>query len=111
MEGAGLRIGDIECLRLHYALTLRRWFDRFNAKADVAAALKDERFGDILVQCLAQVRGLDLSHILQTRAGQQLLLGLLALLQPVPEKADRFCPHIHPRLRGNDASGQRQWGA
>lgn len=40
----GLRIGDIECLRLHYAMTLRCWFDRFSAKADVAAALKDERF-------------------------------------------------------------------
>jgi len=44
IEGADLRIGDIECLRLHYALTLRCWFDRFNAKADVAAALKDARF-------------------------------------------------------------------
>jgi len=44
IEGADLRIGDIECLRLHYALTLRCWFDRFNAKSDVAAALKDKRF-------------------------------------------------------------------
>ncbi|MDM7932206.1 cyclopropane-fatty-acyl-phospholipid synthase family protein [Tabrizicola sp.] len=44
IEGSGLRIGDIECLRLHYAMTLRRWFDRFSAKTDVAAALKDERF-------------------------------------------------------------------
>jgi len=44
VQDAGLRIGDIECLRLHYAKTLRCWFDRFTAKADVAAALKDERF-------------------------------------------------------------------
>ncbi|MFN4129826.1 MAG: class I SAM-dependent methyltransferase [Paracoccaceae bacterium] len=44
IEGTGLRIGDIECLRLHYAMTLRCWFDRFNAKADIAAELKDERF-------------------------------------------------------------------
>lgn len=44
IEDAELRIGDIECLRLHYALTLRCWFDRFNAKADIAAALKNERF-------------------------------------------------------------------
>lgn len=44
IEGAGLRVGDIECLRLHYAMTLRCWFDRFSAKADVAAALKGERF-------------------------------------------------------------------
>lgn len=44
IEQSGLRIGDIECLRLHYAKTLRCWFDRFSAKADVAAALKDDRF-------------------------------------------------------------------
>jgi cyclopropane-fatty-acyl-phospholipid synthase len=44
IEEAGLRIGDIECLRLHYAMTLRCWFDRFTAKADTAAALKDQRF-------------------------------------------------------------------
>lgn len=44
IQNTGLRIGDIECLRLHYALTLRNWFDRFSAKADVAAALTDDRF-------------------------------------------------------------------
>ena len=44
IQVTGLRIGDIECLRLHYAMTLRCWFDRFSAKADVAAALKDQRF-------------------------------------------------------------------
>ncbi len=44
IQESGLRIGDIECLRLHYAMTLRCWFDRFSAKADVAAALKDDRF-------------------------------------------------------------------
>jgi cyclopropane-fatty-acyl-phospholipid synthase len=41
---AGLRIGDIECLRLHYAMTLRSWYDRFTARAEVAEALTDERF-------------------------------------------------------------------
>lgn len=44
IQGTGLRIGDIECLRLHYAMTLRCWFDRFSAKAELAAALKDEQF-------------------------------------------------------------------
>lgn len=44
IQDAGLRIGDIECLRLHYAMTLRCWFDRFSARANVAAALKDDRF-------------------------------------------------------------------
>lgn len=44
IQNSGLRIGDVECLRLHYAMTLRCWFDRFSAKADVAATLKDDRF-------------------------------------------------------------------
>lgn len=44
IQDTGLRIGDIECLRLHYAMTLRCWFDRFSAKAEVAASLKDDRF-------------------------------------------------------------------
>jgi cyclopropane-fatty-acyl-phospholipid synthase len=44
IQDTGLRIGDIECLRLHYAMTLRCWFDRFSAKAEAAAALKDARF-------------------------------------------------------------------
>jgi cyclopropane-fatty-acyl-phospholipid synthase len=44
IQDTGLRIGDIECLRLHYAMTLRCWFDRFSARATVAAALKDDQF-------------------------------------------------------------------
>ena len=44
IQETGLRVGDIECLRLHYAMTLRCWFDRFSAKADVATTLKDARF-------------------------------------------------------------------
>ncbi|MBA3909596.1 MAG: SAM-dependent methyltransferase [Rhodobacter sp.] len=44
LQDAGLRIGDIECLRLHYALTLRCWFDRFSARAAVATALKGADF-------------------------------------------------------------------
>jgi cyclopropane-fatty-acyl-phospholipid synthase len=44
IQTTGLRIGDIECLRLHYALTLRHWFDRFSAQADRAADLMDDRF-------------------------------------------------------------------
>ncbi len=44
VEDTGLRIGDIECLRLHYALTLRCWFDQFSAQATKAEALKDRQF-------------------------------------------------------------------
>ncbi len=44
IERAGLRVCDIEILRLHYAETLRRWSERFAAHRDEIAALYDERF-------------------------------------------------------------------
>ena len=44
VERAGLRIDDIEILRLHYAHTLRRWLERFEANRDKIRALYDERF-------------------------------------------------------------------
>ena len=40
----GLRITDIEILRLHYAKTLRAWRERFLAHREEVAALYDERF-------------------------------------------------------------------
>ncbi len=44
IERAGLVITDVECLRLHYAETLREWRRRFMANRDDALALYDERF-------------------------------------------------------------------
>ncbi len=44
VERAGLRITDIEILRLHYAQTLRAWSDRFAANRDAIKAIYDERF-------------------------------------------------------------------
>ena len=35
---------DIEILRLHYADTLRHWYDRFMAQREKALELYDERF-------------------------------------------------------------------
>ncbi len=35
---------DIECWRLHYAYTLRHWYDRFRAHEDEARVLYDDRF-------------------------------------------------------------------
>ncbi len=35
---------DLEFLRLHYALTLKHWADRFEANRDRAVALHDEKF-------------------------------------------------------------------
>ncbi|MBS1304007.1 cyclopropane-fatty-acyl-phospholipid synthase family protein [Loktanella sp. SALINAS62] len=44
IESSALIPTDIEVLRLHYAYTLRHWRDRFEARADAARALYDERF-------------------------------------------------------------------
>ena len=44
IERAGLRLCDLEAWRLHYAHTLRHWFDRFTARADEAEAMHDARF-------------------------------------------------------------------
>ena len=44
VEESGLLVTDVEVLRLHYAETLRHWFDRFEANRDQVAQLYDERF-------------------------------------------------------------------
>lgn len=53
VQNGRLRIGDIESLRLHSAMRLRGCFERSSAKADVAAALKDERFVRMWLNYLA----------------------------------------------------------
>jgi cyclopropane-fatty-acyl-phospholipid synthase len=44
VERAGLRVTDIEILRLHYAETLKCWWDRFQAHRGEIAQVYDERF-------------------------------------------------------------------
>lgn len=44
VEHSGLWVTDVEILRLHYAETLRHWFERFQAQRQRAKALYDERF-------------------------------------------------------------------
>ena len=44
IEHAGLWVTDVEILRLHYAETLRCWYERFTARRAEMAALYDERF-------------------------------------------------------------------
>lgn len=44
IERAGLKVTDVEILRLHYAETLKAWRERFMARRDEAKALYDERF-------------------------------------------------------------------
>ena len=44
IEKAGLMVGDVEILRLHYADTLKAWRERFLANREKAKAIYDERF-------------------------------------------------------------------
>ena len=44
IETARLYTTDVEIWRLHYAETLRHWYDRFTARADEARRLYDDRF-------------------------------------------------------------------
>jgi len=44
IEKSGLRVTDIEILRLHYAETLRAWRERFLAQRERVLELYDERF-------------------------------------------------------------------
>ncbi len=44
IERSGLYITDIEILRLHYAMTLREWANRFQANRERAKEIYDERF-------------------------------------------------------------------
>jgi cyclopropane-fatty-acyl-phospholipid synthase len=43
-EKARLIAADVETLRLHYALTIRHWYQRTSANRDAIVALYDERF-------------------------------------------------------------------
>jgi cyclopropane-fatty-acyl-phospholipid synthase len=44
IEKAGLMVGDVEILRLHYAETLKAWRERFLANREKAKSIYDERF-------------------------------------------------------------------
>jgi cyclopropane-fatty-acyl-phospholipid synthase len=44
IERSGLKLADIEILRLHYAETLKAWRERFLANREEVAAFYDERF-------------------------------------------------------------------
>ncbi len=44
VENSQLWTADIECWRLHYAYTLRHWFDRFTDNQHEVRALYDDRF-------------------------------------------------------------------
>jgi cyclopropane-fatty-acyl-phospholipid synthase len=43
-SAAGLYVGDVETLRLHYALTLERWLDNFDTHVDLVRQIYDDAF-------------------------------------------------------------------
>ena len=43
-EPSGLSVLDVENIRLHYALTLRHWLDRYHAAEDRVRKMFDETF-------------------------------------------------------------------
>jgi cyclopropane-fatty-acyl-phospholipid synthase len=44
VEDSGLWISDLEVLRLHYAMTIRHWRRRFQARIDEVRRMHDDRF-------------------------------------------------------------------
>jgi cyclopropane-fatty-acyl-phospholipid synthase len=44
VENSNLWLDDVECWRLHYAKTLRHWYDRFQANTETVAEIYDDRF-------------------------------------------------------------------
>jgi cyclopropane-fatty-acyl-phospholipid synthase len=44
VEASGLWLADVEVLRLHYAYTLRAWYERFLAHREQISGLLDEKF-------------------------------------------------------------------
>lgn len=44
VEKSGLITGDVEILRLHYAQTIRHWFNRFKKNEDLAQSLYGDEF-------------------------------------------------------------------
>ncbi len=44
VERQGMWATDVEILRIHYAETLRHWYDRFQANRDTVRGIYDERF-------------------------------------------------------------------
>ena len=44
IEKSGLIVSDIEVLRMHYALTLRNWKERFLSKKEIVLGMFDEKF-------------------------------------------------------------------
>jgi len=106
LEPHGFSVLDVENLRLHYALTLQHWLDRFEKARDQVAQMFDERFVRMWRLYLTGARTafitgtLQLFQIVFSRTGQNAIPWTRAGVygQPVP-------PNPYAR---SDASSQHQ---
>ncbi len=65
LEPQGLAVLDVENLRLHYALTLQHWLERYERVYERVARMYDERFARMWRLYLASSRGAFLSGTCQ----------------------------------------------
>ncbi|HQU16583.1 MAG: SAM-dependent methyltransferase [Chromatiales bacterium 21-64-14] len=102
IEPSALRLCDVEVLRLHYALTLEAWLERFEThRAEVAERL-GERFCRMwefyLAACAASFRWRDLV-VFQVQLSQQLSAVPLTrdyLYRPAEQSATHALRRVHP---------------
>lgn len=101
IERAGLLIGDVEVLRVHYADTLKAWRDRFMAHRAEAEAMYDERFCRMWEFYLA---GSEAGF----RLGQQIVfqIQLMKQVDAVPLTRD-YIGDRERKLRDREAGGGR----
>ena len=93
-ERGGLRVADMEVLRLHYHYTLQHWRRRFAANCARAADLYDKRFCRMWEYYLAAV---DVGFSNGSNMVFQLLLS--ARIDAVPIMRDYMIEDLHPDVR------------
>ncbi len=107
LEPHGFSVLDVENLRLHYALTLQHWLDRFEKAKDQVAQMFDQRFVRMWRLYLTGARTafitgtLQLFQIVFTRTGQNAIPWTRAGLYDQPVPPNPYASEIqHPGERG-----------
>ncbi len=96
-DSRNFSILDVENLRLHYALTLRHWLDRFEQAADAVRRMFDERFVRIWRLYLAgsiaafETGGLQLFQVLFARGDNNAIPWTREYMYP-PRQEERATP-------------------
>ncbi|RMH46174.1 MAG: class I SAM-dependent methyltransferase [Alphaproteobacteria bacterium] len=102
VERSGLWLLDMEILRVHYALTLRHWRDRFMARRDEVVRMYDERFARMwefyLAACECAFR-YGSSHVFQMQLARE--------RDAMPLTRD-YIPEVERALAAREAQAIRQ---